>query len=537
MKKIIKKTAAVAFALTLIAGAENISFGNFYSSEIEVTAYAASNVTYDSETRTLTLSGNLTESDVSEIRNYRDAKYVIALEGTAFPSDCSSLFAGFENMRTIDLSGADTSKVTNMSSMFSSCFGLETIDLSSFDTSNVTNMNSMFACNDLKNLDLSSFDTSKVTDMNSMFSEGWFEAIDISSFNTGNVTDMQYMFYWNENLKTVYVGDSWDTSNVNISKGMFYDCGNIVGENGTTFNYQKTDKEYARVDTPETPGYFTYKSKNITKNKIKGASITLDGNIGVNFYAELMDDVTKAVISGPNGDNVITDLTSNKSDGINKFTYEVNALQSNETVTLKLYDSEDNQLDVYNSKNQLDEDGIVEYSVNAYIEDSMNYSSDAKLEKLVNTLKNYCNAADNYFNGSYNDVSDIKNWKAAQLTEYIPNFTSDDAKLSLVLNTKTALRIYMDNVNSVRISGGEYNNTKFTPQIGKYGTYFEIPDIAAHDLKTEYSLTYSLDADDFTFSPISYVYRVLSGNSSDELKDVVRAIYDYANAAAEYKIG
>ncbi len=62
-----------------------------------------------------------------------------------------------------DLSGLDTSAVTDMASMFFGCGSLASLDLSSFDTSAVTDMSRMFdGCDSLVSLDLSSFDTSGV---------------------------------------------------------------------------------------------------------------------------------------------------------------------------------------------------------------------------------------------------------------------------------------------------------------------------------------------------------------------------------------
>ena len=54
--------------------------------------------------------------------------------------------------------------------MFYGCSRLTSLDLSGFDTSNVTNMYGMFkSCSRLTSLDLRSFDISKVTDMRCMF--------------------------------------------------------------------------------------------------------------------------------------------------------------------------------------------------------------------------------------------------------------------------------------------------------------------------------------------------------------------------------
>ena len=64
--------------------------------------------------------------------------------GVTVKGSASGLFGGLSVADSMDLSGLDTSGVTDMSSMFSGCTLLQAVDLSSFDTSSVTNMSSMF---------------------------------------------------------------------------------------------------------------------------------------------------------------------------------------------------------------------------------------------------------------------------------------------------------------------------------------------------------------------------------------------------------
>ena len=124
--------------------------------------------------------------------------------------------------------------------MFYGCSGLTTLDVSSFNTNKVTNMYGMFGrCSGLTTLDVSNFDTSKVT-------------------------NMQYMFTMCTKLKTIYVkqydgttNTGWTTSAVTSSDGMFELSPNLTGGNGTTYNSNYTNATYARIDTAETPGYFT----------------------------------------------------------------------------------------------------------------------------------------------------------------------------------------------------------------------------------------------------------------------------------------
>ena len=81
-----------------------------------------------------------------------------------------SYFCECTNLQSINLTGLNTSNVTDMSYMFADCTALTSLDLSNFNTSSVTNMSHMFYnCESLTSLDLSSFDTSNVTDMSYMF--------------------------------------------------------------------------------------------------------------------------------------------------------------------------------------------------------------------------------------------------------------------------------------------------------------------------------------------------------------------------------
>lgn len=177
-------------------------------------------------------------------------------------SDSSRMFYGFKSIIEINgLSFLDTSNVTNMTNMFNGCNSLINLDLSNFDTSNVTTMPYMFSrCNNLINLKFGNFSTSNVTDMGGMFYNcNSLTNLDLSSFDTSDVKYMSYMFYQCNNIKTIYVSDKFVTTKVTDSLGMFENTLNLVGGNGTAYNNSNKNHTYARIDTPETPGYFTQK--------------------------------------------------------------------------------------------------------------------------------------------------------------------------------------------------------------------------------------------------------------------------------------
>ena len=180
---------------------------------------------------------------------------------TSNVTNIEQIFSGCSGLTALDVSHFNTAKVKLMSIMFSDCSGLTALDVSHFDTSNVKYMNSMFSgCSGLTALDVSHFDTTNITSMYKMFNGcSSLTTLDLSSFDTTKVTDMQYVFADCLNLKTIYAPDKFIASSVEKSSSMFSGCTFLVGGNGTKYDESHTDKEYARIDTPSAPGYFTAK--------------------------------------------------------------------------------------------------------------------------------------------------------------------------------------------------------------------------------------------------------------------------------------
>ena len=83
--------------------------------------------------------------------------------------------------------------------------------------------------------------------------------LDLSKWNTKNVVDMSDMFRGCTNLKTIYVGNNWNMESVKSSSEMFLNDPNLVGGKGTKYDANKTDGEYARIDTKDVKGYLTDK--------------------------------------------------------------------------------------------------------------------------------------------------------------------------------------------------------------------------------------------------------------------------------------
>ena len=226
---------------------------------LDIRKFDTSNVTNMSEM--FTYCRNLTSLDVSSF----DTKKV---------TNMKLMFSQCTGLQSLDVSNFDTRNVTNMSGMFQCCIGLTTLDVSNFDTSNVTEMSTMFGCgivNYSSNLQeikgLENFDTSKVTTMWAMFiHQIKLKELNLSSFDTSNVENMDSMFDA-LNIEKIYVSNKWNTSKVTESSRMFggktdvNSNGNtftyagveeplkLTGGNGTKWDPEHIDKEYARIDT------------------------------------------------------------------------------------------------------------------------------------------------------------------------------------------------------------------------------------------------------------------------------------------------
>lgn len=122
---------------------------------------------------------------------------------------------------------------------------------------------------DIKDLDLSNFNTSKVTDMYGMFAYMHrLTSLDLSNFNTSNVTDMSDMFKLRDGyasgdqLGTIYVKNDFDTTKLTNDSNMFKNRKTLRGGAGSYLADPSTaDKSWLRIDDPAhgRPGYFTRK--------------------------------------------------------------------------------------------------------------------------------------------------------------------------------------------------------------------------------------------------------------------------------------
>lgn len=149
--------------------------------------------------------------------------------------------------------------------MFSGMSNLRELDLSSFDTSRVTSFYQMFmGASSLKKLDLSGFKTSKIKVMVEMFKNMIsLEEVDLSNFDMSKVEQIGEMFDGDVKLRTIYATSDLIPGGKNFDwLGVFRGCVNLVGGNGSKMAESElplSGHDWMRIDRPGVPGYLTLK--------------------------------------------------------------------------------------------------------------------------------------------------------------------------------------------------------------------------------------------------------------------------------------
>ncbi len=155
---------------------------------------------------------NITEVDLSGL----DSSSVTNLQ---------ELFKNCSNLLTATLTGMNTQNVSSFKSMFYECSKLTTVNVTGLNTASVTDMSYLFYnCFALKDIDLNGWNTTKVQWMGRMFHNTSVSSLDIGHFRTPVLESTNRMFNGCNNLKIVRM-DNFDMSHNTDSGAMFYRSG------------------------------------------------------------------------------------------------------------------------------------------------------------------------------------------------------------------------------------------------------------------------------------------------------------------------
>ncbi|MBR3268852.1 MAG: leucine-rich repeat domain-containing protein [Oscillospiraceae bacterium] len=289
-------------------------------------------------------------------------------------------------------------------------------------------------------------------------------------------------------------------------------------ENSTAHAYaEKYNRNFVTFENDEVIAY---------GNRVLGIGMSLDGKIGLNFRVKLSKDAAKVSLWGGGITETYTGdqlAAAKQSDGTYLFSFGVSATQASEVISMKIYTADGKTLDIYNSEYEKLRNNTVRYSVSDYIANVTAYQNDAKLKALVNALDQYCKSAETYFGIAQHDDLNVAN---GNFSAYKFRKTgSGSAKIALIMNTETSIRIAYSGKGTVSYGG---------KVLEKEGNYYYIRNIPAHLLGKPETLVIG-DTRYENLSALSYGYAVMNGGSSNpKLKTLVNALYAYAKAAEAY---
>ena len=252
-------------------------------------------------------------------------------------------------------------------------------------------------------------------------------------------------------------------------------------------------------------------------NKIESVSLSLDGNIGLNIYAKVVDESKVYATVG----SVRKELTEYTLSGSNRlYTVGVAAKDYADKIKFEIGDY------------------TAEVGVKDYIEVAKTrFSDNVRLLALLEGLETYCDSAEKYFAnetvGSVTATDRGYTGFAPEITGTLPSGVTVRG-ITLELASMTSIRIYLGgNLSGVSCTvNGEATTVKTTASAdGTVNYYLEKSNIAAKDLDETYE--FGIGDCKINVSAIAYVNMAM-GKQTENFDNLLKALYNYNVAANAY---
>ena len=290
---------------------------------------------------------------------------------------------------------------------------------------------------------------------------------------------------------------------------------------------------------------------------LAGYSLSLEGDIGVNFYVEFSESdianndpyveftipsgsssMTKKVYvnakSGEERELARVDTTTVSGKTYYVFKCPVAAKEMTSEITAHVvYDDSEGKEYKYCVKDYADYILSNAQSVPAYEE----------AVPLVKALLNYGAYSQKYFGTNTNKLANADlgpnekgPWSfAINHTDYVISNLPDGVSFegtSIYLKSGTTLSLYFKNKSGNDVTF-KLGNKVLEAKENKGFIQIDITDIKANELLNDFTITVG-ESGSVTYGPMNYCKSILAGSGSEELKGVVRALYKYAEAANNY---
>ena len=321
--------------------------------------------------------------------------------------------------------------------------------------------------------------------------------------------------------------------------------------------------------------------------KLAGYSLSLTGNIGVNFYMELADDIvndesaymnftlpngttSKVYVSGTHEDGSTATTDTTVKDGVTYyvFTCEVAAKEMTSDIKAQMIGNngeKTGKVYTYTVKEYAD------YILSHTSAEGSNYGS--ATVQLVKGMLNYGGAAQKYFGYKtdqlasdglaltepvFDDTSIINFIKGEANKASIINYSDPDKvtfkSAYLSLNSTTDLCVYVqfaedvtvqEDMFAIRLGSNEISKNQYEVTKVNEGDCYKITlhGIKASQLQKQYEFEVNLsDAEQavLKYGATSYAYTVMSSacdniDNIESLREVVKALYAYGSCAQGYE--
>ena len=250
-------------------------------------------------------------------------------------------------------------------------------------------------------------------------------------------------------------------------------------------------------------------------SEIKSVSISLNGDVALNFYVKTAVGA-KVFFTFEGNKTEATEYTDGGEYRV--YSYAVAAKDYDKKVTISIGENEDVSQSI---------------SVKDYVDAAKN-KFDGALKNLVDALDVYCSSAKNYFGGVAVDEvvaadDDISSYPIEKSGTLPSGITLNG--ISLLLESTVTIRLYMSgNVGGTILKTDGETATVMPVTDGSY--YIEKTNIAAKDLDKGYVFSVGSDFR-LTISVFGYINKA-KGIEDENFDNLLRALYNYGVAANAY---
>lgn len=282
--------------------------------------------------------------------------------------------------------------------------------------------------------------------------------------------------------------------------------------------------------------------------QITGMSASLEGNIGMNFFAKIPESLLNSDdaevrfhYSGKTEAVAVKDGQYDSKNDWYKFTCYISAKEMHDEITVSVFDGAVQQ-NLSDSKGKAFRNNEYSYSLEKYFDKLEKGVTDPKLSALIKATSDYGYFSQKLFNYNTENLEERTLSEAVssdELQKFSMNYQNlpdgVDMQMSLLLKSETAIRLYFsgdpDKLGASMTVDGKQQELK---DAGNDMKYIEIGNIAAANLDKEYTVKAD-DNCEIKVSALSYAYAVLNSEETDEAnKDAMKALYLYSQAAEAY---